>query len=150
MKPASQKQIDFLNKLIDQKDVNSSLKAEIEKMIVDGMTIKGASRLIESLLAEPNKPIAGAVTEPGFYQNDNGIFKVKLSQSNRFYALELQENCWEYAPGAMHKIKSDDKMTLERAKQYGRMTGKCILCNRLLTNENSISEGIGPICASRF
>lgn len=33
---------------------------------------------------------------------------------------------------------------------YGRMTGNCAICNRLLTVKESVERGIGPICAERF
>lgn len=35
-------------------------------------------------------------------------------------------------------------------KQYGIDTGHCCMCNRELTNKDSIAAGIGPICAGRF
>lgn len=33
---------------------------------------------------------------------------------------------------------------------YGHEIGRCGICNRRLTNENSRAAGIGPICASKF
>ena len=35
-------------------------------------------------------------------------------------------------------------------KMYAQQSGKCYVCNRLLTNPLSIASGIGPICASRI
>lgn len=35
-------------------------------------------------------------------------------------------------------------------QNYGRATGFCCVCGRELTNEESVSMGIGPICAGRF
>lgn len=32
---------------------------------------------------------------------------------------------------------------------YGRETGNCCICGKLLTNEESVKYGIGPICAGR-
>lgn len=34
--------------------------------------------------------------------------------------------------------------------RYGRAIGKCGICNRRLTNEESRAAGIGPICAEKF
>lgn len=34
--------------------------------------------------------------------------------------------------------------------EYGRNTGKCSCCGQLLTNQQSIDLGIGPICARKF
>lgn len=36
------------------------------------------------------------------------------------------------------------------AVEHGRMTGHCCVCNRLLTDPDSVARGIGPICAERF
>ena len=39
---------------------------------------------------------------------------------------------------------------LSQAKVYGQRTGSCSCCGRELTNKDSITAGIGPICASKF
>jgi hypothetical protein len=39
---------------------------------------------------------------------------------------------------------------IEAAIAYGRKTGICACCGRELTDPVSISQGIGPICASRW
>ena len=39
---------------------------------------------------------------------------------------------------------------LEASKTYGREIGVCGVCNRTLTNPESIANGIGPICAARL
>jgi uncharacterized Zn finger protein (UPF0148 family) len=36
------------------------------------------------------------------------------------------------------------------AVEFGKMTGHCCVCNRLLTDPESVNRGIGPICAERF
>lgn len=36
------------------------------------------------------------------------------------------------------------------AKAYGQETGMCCVCNSRLTNEESMSRGIGPVCAEKF
>lgn len=51
------------------------------------------------------------------------------------------------AQGVLAKIAADPK---EAAMAYGRELGVCGVCNRTLTNPESISAGIGPVCASRF
>lgn len=41
----------------------------------------------------------------------------------------------------------DPVMVLE---YFGKATGHCCICGRLLTNEGSVERGIGPICAGRY
>jgi hypothetical protein len=36
------------------------------------------------------------------------------------------------------------------AAQYGRITGSCGICGRVLEDPESVARGIGPVCASRF
>lgn len=64
----------------------------------------------------------------------------------------LTEATWsfEYAPGAVRKLAEDTLLTIEEAKSFGKLYGSCAVCGRTLTDEASISAGIGPICAKRF
>ena len=39
---------------------------------------------------------------------------------------------------------------LEAAREYGRATGYCACCGRLLTAAESVGRGVGPICAERW
>lgn len=39
---------------------------------------------------------------------------------------------------------------LERAIAHGKMTGRCAMCSRELTDPKSVERGIGPICAGRW
>jgi hypothetical protein len=39
---------------------------------------------------------------------------------------------------------------LNSAIAYGKRYGKCSVCARTLTDEDSINRGIGPVCAERF
>lgn len=47
----------------------------------------------------------------------------------------------------MLEFEADPKGT---AVRYGRMTGTCCVCGKLLTNKASVEAGIGPICADGF
>lgn len=51
------------------------------------------------------------------------------------------------AVGVLRKIELDIK---EAACAYGREIGICGRCNRTLTNAESITRGLGDICASKF
>jgi hypothetical protein len=48
---------------------------------------------------------------------------------------------------ALQKILADP---FEAQKAYGRLTGTCGACHRLLEDEDSISKGIGPICEMKW
>lgn len=89
------------------------------------------------------------ITTNTVYWNAVGIFKTQTSKDGNLYALQLDESTgrWEYAKGAIHKLQPQTKVTIEQASAYGRKTGRCMICGRLLTNPESVERGIGPICA---
>lgn len=108
-----------------------------------------------------NKPLGGDL-EDGYYYIDNhdsshdpiSVYKVVTSQSSgRPYAktLDTQTGKFEYSPGIMPMIKAEaSPLDLETAKKYGALYGRCMICGRTLTDEVSIANGIGPICAERI
>ena len=159
--PCSPKQANFLRSLLDEKQHDENAPHVLAK-IDDGTLSKGsASALISRLLACPRKPReqkSFAKVEVGFYDVKGTIFKVQPSRSNpdRTYAKELQERAdgspeWIYARGALREIAQHGRrLTLDEAKQYGQTHGFCLACGRLLTDPESIANGIGPICASKF
>jgi hypothetical protein len=51
------------------------------------------------------------------------------------------------ALGRLNLIEADP---LGEAKRYGKLSGTCCVCSRMLTDPASIDAGIGPICASKF
>lgn len=48
------------------------------------------------------------------------------------------------------KLRDVEERGIEAVKDIGRLTGICCVCGRTLTNEASIEDGIGPICAGRM
>lgn len=98
------------------------------------------------------------VSLEGMHRLDGEIYKVQVAVhgSGNEYAklLVLQgdgdKGKFEYAPGAIRKLSPQTKMTLEEAKEFGRLYGVCCQCGATLTDENSIAEGIGPVCAGKF
>lgn len=90
------------------------------------------------------------ITE-GIYWNKVGVFLVERSKtSGNLYAKIRKGTHWEYAKGAIYKLQPQTKVTLEIAKAYGIATGNCMICGRQLTNPESVSFGIGPICRGKF
>lgn len=107
------------------------------------------------------------VTEGMYRTSDGRIYKVQkaVHGSGNLYAKELvrdvahgnvfgnvDQGRWkfEYVKGAIRRLRKEDKLTLEQAKEFGALYGTCCVCGRTLTDETSIAEGIGPICAGRM
>lgn len=114
-----------------------------------------ASKLIDVLFAArwlPREaapsPTSDPVTEGMYRTADGTVYKVQAArESGRLYAKVLTDDGFTYAQGAMRKLTASDRMTLEDAQEYGKLYGICCVCGRTLTNEESIINGIGPICA---
>ena len=97
-------------------------------------------------------------TIPGFYKVDGFVYKVTPARSSdRTFAHQLQEQIpneapeWKYMGLAKRFVPMyADKLTLADAKLYGTTHGYCMICGRLLTAEQSVADGIGPICAGKL
>lgn len=141
----------------------------------DELTKREASAAISdaiknnALLTEELKSL-GALEEPvrrpareqhefvttGMYQLNGRIFKVLPSRnSDRHYAKELTGESatgytFVYAKGAMSILAAEHRMTAEQAAEFGKLTGSCCCCGKLLTDPESVAKGIGPVCEKKY
>ena len=153
--PATEKQINFLIKLLAEKieDQAQSLAA-ITWVQEHKLSKATASAKIDEYMKLPSVRKAFSSTpelDEGMYKVGEDIFKVYFTQAGHIATKQLTPDGFEYTgrkPLAV--IKPEHRMTLDEAKAYGKVTGTCCNCGRLLTNEDSIEAGIGPICASKF
>lgn len=174
VRKASEKQLNFVRKLLGEKDLAGTAYGKWDDALLGSLSSIDASRAIDDLLTKPRKPVTAKpsagnlVTEDGWYTKDGEVYKVQraVHGSGNLYAKKLllhwtgefNDNCdkvydgaaWEYAPGAVRQLRASDKLTLEQAKQFGKLYGVCMCCGATLTNEDSIEAGIGPICAQKF
>lgn len=165
---ATTKQDAFISSLLEQRDVDEKLLQQVSKIRgnANAYTVKVASAIINELLKckpmpkAPAAQVARQEVTDGMYRDPSGvIYKVQYNRAQgdgrRAYAKQLHVDGYgdvhfEYAPGAMRFIKPEWRMTLEQAKEFGALYGTCCVCGRTLTNEVSIEEGIGPVCAGRI
>lgn len=154
---ASDKQLGFIRRLADERgrDISDAVLAEL--------TRSEASELIDSLLqvkVQPKVPAKGDL-EAGIYRVGDEVFKVQLAihGSGRPYAKRLVVTTDEdghpvgkfvFADGALSKISADDKLSLDEARAFGQLYGVCVSCGATLTDETSITNGLGPVCARKF
>lgn len=148
--PASDAQLGLLRKLFVEK-FDAEKAAECAAWLDTHKLSKAtASHKITTLLAMPtvNRP---AELDEGMYKVGDDIFKVYHTQAGHIATKQLTEDGFEYTGRKpLAKIKPEHRMTLDQAKEYGKATNMCCNCGRLLTNEDSIEAGIGPICAGKF
>lgn len=154
---ASEKQLSFIQTLMQERDYSGLNVSSIEERVQYGpLSKQDASTLISMLMGSPrNAKVAPAVSE-GFYILDETVYRVCRSKSTgNSYAKVLKiaetgKGSWEYAPGAIKNLKNAEALTLEVAKQMGAHYGICVICGATLTDPESVERGIGPICADKI
>lgn len=153
--PATEKQINFLVKLLAEKIEDPAKSLDAIKWVHEHKLSKAlASEKISEYMAMPSVRTAFSSTselDEGMYRMNDEIFKVYRTQAGHLTTKQLIEGCFEYTGRKpLHSLTAEHRMSLVEAQEYGRITGICCNCGRKLTNEESIAAGIGPICASRF
>lgn len=136
--------------------INDSKWADISKGIDALFTAK---RVIERTARENKtkeftdaKPVAEKLID-GVYVLDGKYIKLKHNQAGtRQYGVVFnpQSEGWDYTPGIVAKLTPAHRLTEDQAKAFGDLYGSCCHCHRLLTDEESIRRGIGPICAEKY
>ena len=170
-RPASGKQVAFIERLAAERayenheGVSGANSALRETGILD---IREASRVIDYLLTAPRRPEASPVAADlttGVYEVNGEVFVVKPNrEGTRLYAKKLIEIRgsrlndegdivkieFEYAPGAVKRIRPEHRMSVERASELTIRYGRCINCGRRLKDATSVLRGIGPVCVKAF
>lgn len=104
------------------------------------------------------------IKSPGVFEKDGQIFVVKQNRTRtRLYAKKLVETSerltqegkkvnfdFVYDRGAIYNLSENDRMSVERAKEFMIRYGRCIACGRRLKVAKSIEQGLGPVCEKYF
>lgn len=156
---ASDRQLEFLASLREQKVLDASQDAILTTALAHGLNVREASGMIDWLKTLPRKqaqakPTAVQVTE-GMWLIGQEVIKVQraVHGSGNLYgkALDRETGRFEYQPGLTKRLAQHGvRMTLEQAREFGHLYGMCCVCGATLTDEHSIEAGIGPVCATKF
>lgn len=110
------------------------------------------------------------VEKDGMYVTPDGvIYKVQIAHhgSGNLYAKKLvieseavrddegtivhpARISFQYERGAIFKLSADWRMSLEEAKEFGALYGRCVRCGKILTREESIERAMGPVCVRKL
>jgi hypothetical protein len=91
-------------------------------------------------LAKSSSANAGCL----YVKTSGGTYLGKITPAAKF--LKVRE-CTTEQEAQVVEIGRDP---LAAAIAHGKRTGNCAICNRELTNAESVERGIGPICAEKF
>lgn len=158
-RPASEKQISFIGRLVAEKDLTVDEIANVENDVEMGLTTTGASAWIDLLISRRRKPAQQAlalgvvartrVSEIGYYKADDGdVYKVVLSQVGNLYAKKTTAHGLDFVSGAMSLLFADQKMTGEEIAAYGAVNSYCVICSTEFSDPTSELVGIGPKCGT--
>ena len=154
VKPASQKQLDLITKLMGEKFFDDQAQARFNAEFSDYKgNVKVASSFITFMFKLPRKETVENRfnPEPGMYRMDDDLYRVKVSRTGNWYAEVAVK------PESGSKLKWDylgKRVNLSTAQalddaEAGRFVGYCVRCNAELTDPDSIARGIGPVCANK-
>lgn len=167
---ATDKQLAFIGRLSDERVLGSIEEAMIER--APRYDKRQASALINMLLACPKKqPVFASATsvspdrldaevEEGYYVEGKGetaqVFHVTWNRPHtRKYVLRLntepKAKRWEYLRDTdPSELAGLPKLSLLEAAKFGKRTGRCAVCGRTLSTNESMARGIGPVCAEKL
>lgn len=155
-------QIRYIQSLLSSRQGDAEISTMIEKAGgVERLTFAQAGKAIDTLKLQPWKPRPvqsepAATVEDGFYVMDDEVYKVQIAVhgSGRPYAKKLVDGDFVMARGMVRKLRPEHRMTREQAfevaKVHGDLYGRCFVCGRMLTDEESIDRGMGPVCVDKF
>lgn len=168
-RPASDKQVAFIKRLagsrhwLDEGQAPHGWSATVQA-VLDGQPVEGrdASAAIDTLLgcADRRTPAAVAPAGPleaGMYRTADGtLVRVYFGKnSGQMLAKRLDGSAeagysFEYMGKADRFVTAADRMSLEEAKAWGRVTSHCCACGAHLDDPTSVEAGIGPVCATKI
>ncbi len=167
---ASEKQKTFIQSLAGDYAGSGSQYEQVVADItgdeqIDNLSKQEASTLITWLLDhKPTKPR----TAPAPTAIPAGRYALEFADGVRFYLVDKPERGkWagytfvneqsgdnripvkdrDMRSMIIHRIEEDPKAA---AVLYGRELGVCSICGHTLTDPDSIENGIGPVCATKF
>lgn len=159
-RPASEKQISYVKSLLATRAIPDISQALWDGVVVEDLTAAQASRAIDTLSSYPRRAESQDEPQDGIYidETTDRIYKVyKMVHGSGRQGVKVLESRGDtsgqfvYQGLAVRNLpKTARRMTLDEAKEYGRIYGFCIRCGATLTDEMSISEGIGPVCGQRW
>jgi len=175
----TEKQLNFLRSLLVRKAIDGATFRYIplDEPTLDGtptdlesMKKRDASNLIDALLQLTDKPqpvtnkVARTLPDvpAGYYAIDGNkgeetkFYRVDRPTQGRwagrtFLKVQASNDFWPVKnPGEVERVLLEISVDSEAAmRRYGREIGRCGVCNRVLTDDVSRAEGIGPVCREK-
>lgn len=162
---ASDRQVDYILGLLDERvapegfDLDEATEAAIRRL-----TSENASALIRTLKVQPRKPRTEQA-EQQYPQVVDGHYAIRsyadgvvrfykvytFRDGNRGVSIQASDELHPMPRVAAEQILGQIAADVESALAlYGHEIGRCGVCHRTLTDEESRARGIGPKCAAKI
>ncbi len=169
MSYATVKQVAFITRLGDEKELDAESAARLDKVLQHSaeLDMDRARLIIDWLLKQPDSSNGMTVTgldvsdlEDGRYAIGDVLFLVQAPKDGKWAGWVFVKNGSEYTderygsqkPGRGYYGKHEDLLSvvlddpLSAMQHYGRITDHCGVCGRKLEDDLSVERGIGPVC----
>ena len=127
---------------------------EIDEMLAGVRALRVVLREAQRMATRTADAAAGAAADAlvadRLYEVDGEVYRTVLSGAGNLYAKIFTDEGWEYAAGAIRKIRPEHRMTVERAIELSARFARCIRCGAELTDPTSVERGIGPVCITKI
>lgn len=140
----------------DASTYKTEASQDIDTAMANNKVLRDEIKALRAAAGPVDEAPAEFVTE-GMYNLNGRIYKVLPSRSGngRHYAQELVGESetgykFQYAKGAMYRLRAEHRMTLEQELEWGKLHGHCIDCGILLTHPKSVDYGKGPVCSDNY
>jgi hypothetical protein len=95
------------------------------------------------------------VEKEGIFELDGVVYKVVRAIAmgdGHLYAKRFNAETKKFvmAKGMVARLSEANRVTAERAAEFGRLYGTCMDCGRDLTDEESIAAGRGRVCREKL
>lgn len=151
----SEKQYAWAHKLavdnIVSKKVDDAQPSQFEALFnaFEAAKAKGAKRLtlrFEGINVKPNRDLT-ALWVTSQTEKEEGNYGLQPKYLGKVTRSALDSRLSDDVKEVILSASNDP---LTAAIRYGKVSGECSCCGRELTDPQSIAQGIGPICATKF
>lgn len=155
----SEKQVAWVSKLTERalapprvEQLDCSLAPVVQSLVYAGSKLKypkvrllspAGKDLVVYIAGERSKYSGNAVVvSPGSFEDRT--YYGRVDQSGQFFKSNSADQ------DVVEILKRFASAPAETAAQYGKLTGNCCFCGRKLSDEKSLKNGYGPVCAVNY
>lgn len=122
-----------------------------QEIVVGDIVGKLGDDIVARPYVAPAKEGSFTATEEGFYWRDGNIIEAAKTKKGILVAhLIGPDNKRKEYLGKKGLVNVERKLTVEEIKESGKETSNCLICHKILENEESLRFGIGPTCRAKL